>query len=411
MRTKLSAFCDAIIEAGWLLALVIEPLFFSVYTSRVFEPDKLSILRSIATLMAVAWMVKWGEERLSPRPAKEPASKFWQRPLVGPTLLLAGVYLLTTITSVAPRVSLWGSYQRLQGTYTTLCYLVIFFSLLTNLRRREQLERVLTTAILVSLPIAMYGLLQHYELDPLPWGGDVTFRVASTMGNSIFVGAYLIMIIPITLARMLRLQAVALEGASRRLRIGLGIGVAVALAVELYAWATLGFWRGLAVGMIVTTALALVGLYLKRPTARFLLTGCYALILTAQCVAVVFSQSRGPWLGIFVGMFFFGLLYVFARRWRKLAVAFVSIAAVLAGFLIVLNVPGSPLAGLRDVPYVGRLGQLLDIGSGTGKVRVLIWEGAVEMLKADPVRDIGRLWPRGHVCGLQPLLSARPGAL
>ncbi len=31
------------------------------------------------------------------------------------------------------------------------------------------------------------------KLDPLPWGGDTFERVASNMGNSIFVAAYLIM--------------------------------------------------------------------------------------------------------------------------------------------------------------------------------------------------------------------------
>lgn len=394
MRTKLSAFCDAVIEAGWLLVLIIEPLFFSVYTSRVFEPDKLSILRSIAALVAVAWIAKWIEARLGARsapaqpPQAQPHSKWWQRPLVGPAALLAVVYLLTTITSVAPRISLWGSYQRLQGTYTTLSYLVIFFSLLANLRRREQVERVLTTAILTSLPVALYGLLQHYQIDPLPWAGNVTFRVASTLGNSIFVGAYLIMVVPVTLVRMLHVEAGTFEGASKRLSIGMGLGFALALVIEVYVWASLGFWRGLAVGLILTTGMALVGLYLKRPVARFILSGCYTLILSAQCVTIVFSQSRGPWLGLVVGLFFLGLLYVFARRWRKLAIAFVSIAVLMAAFLAALNMPNSPLAKLRDLPYVGRLGQLLEIGSGTGKVRVLIWEGAVEMLKANPLRTL-----------------------
>ena len=43
---------------GWLAAAVLVPLFFNVYSSRVFEPDKISLLRSIALIMAVAWLVK-----------------------------------------------------------------------------------------------------------------------------------------------------------------------------------------------------------------------------------------------------------------------------------------------------------------------------------------------------------------
>ena len=57
--------------------------------------------------------------------------------------------------------------------------------------------------ILNSLPISLYGLIQRNGLDPLPWGGDVTKRVASNMGNSIFVAAYLIMILPLTVGRVI----------------------------------------------------------------------------------------------------------------------------------------------------------------------------------------------------------------
>ena len=64
MQTKLGLFCDRIIEAGWLVAIVVVPLFFNVYSSRVFEPDKLSLLRSIALVMIAAWLVRTLEARL-----------------------------------------------------------------------------------------------------------------------------------------------------------------------------------------------------------------------------------------------------------------------------------------------------------------------------------------------------------
>ncbi|MCD6519064.1 MAG: hypothetical protein J7M05_03965, partial [Anaerolineae bacterium] len=254
MRTKVAVFCERVIEAGWLLALIIPPLFFSVYTNRVFEPDKLTLLRSIATLMALAWLIKWAEE---PREAKgsERSSgdrlAFLREPLVMPTLLLVIAYLLATVFSIAPRLSLWGSYQRLQGTYTTLSYIVIFSLLLQSLRREEQLRRIWTTIVLTSLPIALYGLIQHYRLDPMPWGGDVTFRVASTMGNAIFIGAYLIMVIPLTLARVIHLQTTVLQGADAKQRLGFGIFFWVVLLAQMWAWVALGFHRGLIAGLLM----------------------------------------------------------------------------------------------------------------------------------------------------------------
>jgi hypothetical protein len=212
MRSKLGLFCDKILEAGWLAAAIIVPLFFDIYSQRVFEPDKLSLLRSIALIMSVAWIIRTAEDwRMRSAEGKASATGtrlgVWQRvyrtPLVLPTLLLVLVYLVSTATSVVPSVSFWGSYQRLQGTYTTLSYIVIFFLALDGLRTKRQLNRLTTVTILVSFPIALYGLIQHFGLDPLPWGGDVTRRVASNMGNAIFVAAYLIMVVPLTLSRLI----------------------------------------------------------------------------------------------------------------------------------------------------------------------------------------------------------------
>ena len=62
MQTKLSVFCDRLIEAGWLAALIVVPLFFNIHSSRVFEPDKLSLLRSIALVMAAAWLLRAVED-------------------------------------------------------------------------------------------------------------------------------------------------------------------------------------------------------------------------------------------------------------------------------------------------------------------------------------------------------------
>jgi len=391
MRTKVAVFCERVIEAGWLLALIIPPLFFSVYTNRVFEPDKLTLLRSIATLMALAWLIKWAEE---PREAKgsERSSgdrlAFLREPLVMPTLLLVIAYLLATVFSIAPRLSLWGSYQRLQGTYTTLSYIVIFSLLLQSLRREEQLRRIWTTIVLTSLPIALYGLIQHYRLDPMPWGGDVTFRVASTMGNAIFIGAYLIMVIPLTLARVIHLQTTVLQGADAKQRLGFGIFFWVVLLAQMWAWVALGFHRGLIAGLLMIMMFVLAAAYFRRPLARFILLGVYGLIFSVQFTCLIFSQSRGPLLGLLGGMFFLGLLFFFVRRWRRMVQIFVLLTILGLLFLVVMNVPHSSLEPIRNIPYIGRLGRVFEIEGGTGKVRVLIWEGVVDMIKADPARAI-----------------------
>ena len=204
----LSSMSAPISIARRLAAVSVVPIFFNVYSSRVFEPDKITLLRSFAVLMAVAWTTKTLEQglRTSPHESGERVG-VWRRlvamPLVLPTLALISVYLLSTLLSVVPRTSLVGSYQRLQGTYSTLSYVVIFGLMLQGVRSRAQVERFVTTVVLTSAPIALYGILQHYGLDPLPWGGDVTNRIASNLGNAIFVSAYIIMVTPLVLYRII----------------------------------------------------------------------------------------------------------------------------------------------------------------------------------------------------------------
>jgi hypothetical protein len=50
MPTKLSVFCDKVIEAGWLTAIVVVPLFFNVYSSRVFDWEGKQGRRAIHTM-------------------------------------------------------------------------------------------------------------------------------------------------------------------------------------------------------------------------------------------------------------------------------------------------------------------------------------------------------------------------
>ena len=391
MRTRVGLYIAKLAETGWLLALVAIPLFLNVYSHRVFEPDKLGLLRTIATLMFALGAILWLERSATRRDSlswRETLGRVWRYPLVRPVLFVLLAYVLATLLSVAPRVSLWGSYQRLQGTYTLLSYIIVFVALLLLLRSREQLTRLTTAAILVSLPVALYGLIQHRGLDLLPWGGDVTQRVASTMGNAIFVAAYLIMIIPLTTARLMQSVRNAQKGLAPPLPAAVAGGMIVLWLVQTWAWLSLGFVAALWLCLASVVLLVGLGRVLRRPLAPFGLAGCYSLILAAQGVAILFSGSRGPQVGLVGGMLLFAVLYAAVRHRRRVLVGLVAIGLALVGLLVVLNLPDSPLAPVRDVPYIGRLGRVLELGEGTGRVRVLIWQGAVEMLSDNPLRAI-----------------------
>lgn len=224
MLTRLGYYTDKAVEAGWLAAAVFIPLFFNVYSSRVFEPDKISLLRSLVLLMTIAWLIKLfesgfraGQESDAPTRAGRLSAAaqgivntgtpswlgFLRVPMIVPILTYALVYLVSSIFTMTPDATWWGSYQRLQGTYSQYSYIMLGILVIANMRSRVQLERLLSFMILTSIPVALYGLLQANRLDPLPWAGDTATRVASTMGNAIFVAAWLIMAVPYTLYRLM----------------------------------------------------------------------------------------------------------------------------------------------------------------------------------------------------------------
>jgi len=57
-QASLGVFCDKVIEAGWMALVVVVPLFFNVYSHRSFEPDKIALMRPLALVMALAWVIK-----------------------------------------------------------------------------------------------------------------------------------------------------------------------------------------------------------------------------------------------------------------------------------------------------------------------------------------------------------------
>ncbi len=342
MPTKLSRFCLGLMEAAWLVAVSVVPIFFNIYSSRIFEPDKITLLRSLALLTLAAWAIKLIDEggiRWKAETQNASLIKYlWNYPLIAPVMGLVVVYSLSTIFSVTPSISFFGSWQRLQGTYTTFSYLVIFLSIISNLRKREQVNRLVTTVILASLPVSLYGLLQRYQIDPIPWGGNVSVRIAANMGNSIFVAAYLIMVFPLTIGRMVdAFKEILTNNETPKMPEG-------------------------------------------NSARQIIRATIYVIIAVLELIAIYMSGSRGPLLGLMAGVYFMVLLFSIYWRKRWLTFTTIGLAVLGAGFLAVFNMSNGPLEALRTSPAIGRFGNLLNPESNSALVRQYIWEGTVKLV-------------------------------
>ncbi len=426
-ETKLSRYCDKIIEAGWLAALVAVPLFFNIYSSRVFEPDKLTLLRSIVIVMIVAWVVskveawQWGEGE---RDRAAPGSPLWARvrstPLVLPTLLMVLAYLISLAFSRTPGISWKGSYVRLQGVSAAFSYIVIFFLMLERMRTRDQLERAIQAIILASVPASLYGILQHYRLDPLPWAGETVERVASTMGNAIFIAAWLLMAFFVTVYRALPIfarMATSKEPSPMRDAVlgGVYLFIVAIQLIAIFFTQSRGPWLGLLGGLYAFVLILLVSLRQRAggerrmaagDVARGVAVGAGAVLLGGVLAWLGIARLNSPLLGVAllgaVVILSYVVLILSRKGWRWLWISWIVQTVLVAAFLVVFNLPQTPLESLRETPYIGRLGQVFETEGGTGKVRVLIWEGAVKMIASNPLRALVGYGPESMYVTYEP---------
>ncbi|MBI4712765.1 MAG: O-antigen ligase family protein [Planctomycetes bacterium] len=306
-----------LIEAGWLISLIIVPVFFNQYSNRVFEADKIYLLRSITLLMLLSYFIR------ALATPKDPALLARRAGLVGAFGL---IYLISSFLSIAPYYAFWGYYLREEGLYTLASYLIIFYLVMADLRKSEQIERLITIVILAGLAVSIYGIFQHFNVDVVGWASGVKERVTTTLGGPIFAGAYLMMVIPLALYRLIH--------AVRQNDIPNSI--------------------------------------------------IYTVVTIALTMCLLFTQSRGPFIGLIVGLSFFTILYAVTQKIRWLLGSTIAVAILTVVFFILLNIPKSPLASIKS--HFGRLGDVVETQSGSGKVRLLIWQGAVDILKDKPLR-------------------------
>ncbi len=229
---------DCVIEAGWLALAAGLPLFIAPWGQNPFELPKAALLWAVVAVMGAAWLTRFTSHET--RPDAHPTSGVWG--------LAFGIALMvSTLFSVNPLLSAQGSYERMQGALTLLCYLALFLMIADRLRAPAQIERLLAAIAWGSAPVVFYGLLQALKLDPLPWTSEGS-PIISTLGRSNFVGAYLVLVLPVTLA-------CAAQAHDKTWR-GVYVGLLAAQLACLAATMSRAAWLGtLAAGVVLLLAI------------------------------------------------------------------------------------------------------------------------------------------------------------
>ncbi|MBI4812220.1 O-antigen ligase family protein [Candidatus Falkowbacteria bacterium] len=317
LKEKLIKICGHIIEANILAIIFLVPVYFSFLkeTYNTFELNKLVVFRVLLALAIVFYAAKIFLEGKINYFAKP---KFFLL-----AVLIIAAFAASTVLSIHPQLSLWGNYERQQGFYSLINYLLFFILLLFHLRSWQQARRIIATIISASALVCFYGFLQHFNIDSLSWkeAALYTGRIFSTLGQPNFLGQYLIMVLPLT----------------------------VFAAIFIF----------------------------KRLISRFLAI----ILIAAQLACLIFTYSRAAWLAVLASLLTFILTYLYVKNYKRLLAGFLAFCFVAGSLIIILNI--SPKQNPNEtVNIFSRAKSIFDLKSGSNKIRFFYWQSAWSELKS-----------------------------
>ena len=313
------------IAVFWLAIslLVLIPLAFNTNQHRIYVTYKLALL--LVGASALIPMVAFTALGTAHRRSR--SAGLFKLHLVIVTSLYTAVILTSTLLSGDPVASLFGHFYNQMGLITRFCFLVCFIGVIVGIDLNQtRFETALWAITFAGLLVSAYAVAQSFGYDPLlpsvlytsdsPEGAVV--RVIGTLGHADYLGNFLLYTTP------------------------LGAGVAIA----------------------------------ARGQARVL-----ALLATVlSIVAIVFSGTRGAWVGLVSATVVFGILKLRdgpllpERRPQAVRAASLAFLVILVLSLAITLSPAS-----RSIVARARLSFTEGF---TGAGRTDLWRDSIKMVPA-----------------------------
>jgi O-antigen ligase len=203
-------------------------------------------------------------------------------PVLWILVALLGWAAISTVFSVSPWLSVWGSYEVYEGLVAILGYSLVVFLAMQYVRSKRDLRTVMVTAVVSGLLVSAYALMQYFELDPVSWGGGETSRVISTFGNANMLGAYLVF--PLALA-----TGLAISRFRRRASMGWWLAAAL-IAVALVVTFTRGAWLAASAALVCIALVGWPGVWSGSRRRKLMFGGIAVAVMAAMVVVVVFAR-------------------------------------------------------------------------------------------------------------------------
>lgn len=170
-----------LLRFGIYLTAFVPLIIFSDFISP-FHFGKVVVFRSLIEILAVFYLVLVLKDK-SYLPQKDKI--FWV------FFFFTSVFTLTTITSILPYPSFWGSLERMGGLWTFWHYFLFYIILTSVLIKKEHWITILELTIFAGVLSAFYGFGQKTDIKFFVGSGGRA-RIFGTIGNTaLFAGTQL----------------------------------------------------------------------------------------------------------------------------------------------------------------------------------------------------------------------------
>jgi O-antigen ligase len=189
------SFPVKLIRFSFYALFLITPVIFLPSTSELFEFNKMVVVYLLTILIAAAWLIQMIFAR---------RLIFTRTLLDWPLLIFLASQLLSLLFSVDPRTSLMGYYSRFNGGLLSLvCYSLLFWAFVTFMDKNSA-KTAVSVSVWTAVLVCLYGILEHFGIDASLWIQDVQNRVFSTLGQPNWLAAYIISLLFLPLADLIR---------------------------------------------------------------------------------------------------------------------------------------------------------------------------------------------------------------
>lgn len=380
---------DALIEACFLVVIFLVPVIFDRRLGIVFSGTKIAWLRALVVVILSVWAVKLLVTR---------QHRFVRTPLDWPVVTFLFSTTIATLTSVHVYTSFVGFYGRYEGLSTWYLFGLLFFVATNYIRSFAQLKRIIATVIPAAVLMSVYGVIQRHELDPYMWGGVSTWeRVIGTIGQPNFEAAYILMSFFLGLVLFLGEKKAPREinWYEQVYPLGYFLFSQIAFVVMIYTLdaGDVVIWY---LGWALVSAAALLFAYTYENLHPLIIEVLMGASLVLIYVCLLYTQSRGGYMGFFTGAVLFALLvgrhWIF-KNWKKITALGALILAI--SLVTMLNPQFSPFARFTQEVTVNKSAAAaentesrLELKGAAGS-RGETWKSAFKIIADYPLFGIG----------------------